>query len=269
MSSASAILVAAPPGGFPASVVEVQWQRDPLPLSAAAARRMSEQWQACLTHAAARQSTLFDGPITCLVEARHAGTPDQPQVLLRLAPGSYKAFVVTRLHDRAWFEAHAPESLTLALGNSVLLTHGNEALLGIRSQNVSAYAGRAHLIGGVLETLDTPAYPASVEGLIAHLMAELREEVHIAPQDLAPRYPLPHLTPAWPRLLGIFYDHALGQPECIWRWETETPLNDIARRIDRTEHDSHVILTKGNISGEARERLTPLAREACDAWSQL
>jgi len=263
----SSILVCAPPRGFGPDALRVHWEPTPLTPSPLAAQRMRTQWQECLKDAAGHGRTLFDGSITRLIETRLVGTPAHPCVELRLGPGSYQAFVVTRLRDRAWFEAHAPESLTLALGNSVLLTHGNQTLLGIRSQNVSAYAGRAHQIGGVLEALDTTAFPANVEGVIAHLLVELYEEAHVEPQDLAPRYPLPHLTPVWPRFLGIFYDHVLGQPEMIWQWETETPLHHIAQRINKTEHDSHVIVARGNIPHEMHARLTPLAREALAAWS--
>jgi hypothetical protein len=298
MAHRSSILARTPPGGLTPDAVHVAWRPQPVGLSPAAQERMRTQWEKCLDEAASEGRSLFDGSIARLIDvrlgnrAKPPGTasltpsgspsppavtdawwkgdrmpspghlqppnsPDRPDVHLTLGPGSYQAFVVTRMRDRAWFEDHAPESLTFALGNSVLMTHGNEVLLGIRSKNVSAYAGRIHQFGGVLETLDTPKFPASVEGLIAHLLMELREELALDPRDLAARYPLPHLAPQWPRLLGVFYDHELGQPEAIF-----------ARRIDKAEHDSHVIVTRHQIPASIQERLTPLAGEAVAAWSR-
>jgi hypothetical protein len=237
--------------------IQVVWDPAPLPPpDACAAARLEARWEAAVEQARAAGGRLFDGAITRLISINRS-VPPQP-VVLRLGPGNYKAFVITRLHDRDWFERHAPEQCTHALGNSVLLTHGDEALLGIRSRAVSCYPGRAHLIGGVLDRLDTPGYPAHAEGLVAHLLAELHEEAHVSADDLSPRG-------AWPRLLGIYRDNVLGQPEAIWRWEARVSLADIAARLDAAEHTGHVIVAR-RASEPGTARPTPIAQRALDAW---
>jgi hypothetical protein len=238
--------------------VRVVWhQAAPIPTDAGQAR-IEQQWSVALAEARDQGRNLFDGPIARLIDASGVGSPAR-QVHLTLGPGRYKAFVITRLRDAAWFEAHARTMLTRALGNSALLTHGSNALLGIRSPRVSCYPGRAHLIGGVLDEIGVQER-ASVQGLLGHLLRELLEEARVGLADLAPRN-------NWPRLLGIFEDRALGQPEAIWHWETRTPLLEIAGRIDPDEHSGYLLLGRGAATASELEQLTPLARVAYRAWS--
>jgi hypothetical protein len=258
MTEASRTLVDCTPG-IPAHAVRVAWESAVGSASAEAHARMDTCWTDALAEAEAQGRTLFDSAITRLIAAEANDNP-ATSVLLRLGPGSYKGFVVTRLRDAAWFEAHAPSLLTAGLGNSALLTHGDHVLLGIRSERVSCYPGRAHLIGGVLDELDLDTLP-SADGLVAHLLLELHEEARIGHADLAPRGP-------WPKLLGIFEDRALGQPEAIWQWETRLPLPEIAQRLDPAEHSGHLVLRRAGASAEVLSRLTPLASVAYHAWSR-
>ncbi|HEY4329998.1 MAG TPA: hypothetical protein VGN88_09700, partial [Phycisphaerae bacterium] len=240
---------------IPASL-QIEWDPAGPPATPAAQAHIDARWNDYLSQATAHNKSLFDGRITRLISCRI----DKPGTLhLCLGPATYKSFLVTRLRDRAWFEENAPDAMVLALGNSALLTHGHEALLGLRSENVSAYAGRLHLFGGVLEELATPKFPASPEGIIAHLRLELSEEVRIHAADLAPA----------PRVLGTAHDNHLGQPELFWQWETTVPLLQLAARLDAHEHTGTTVITKGKISAETLAQMTPVAREAYRRWSQL
>lgn len=165
------------------------------------------------------------------------------------------------MRDRAWFEQNAPAVMARALGNSALLSHHRHALFGIRSAKVSAYSHRAHLIGGVLERLATPDFPASPAGMISHLLLELSEEAALAPHELEGQ-------PDAPRLLAVAHDHHLGQPEAIWSWPTRIPLDQIAPRLADAEHSGALILEQGPLSPLHQASLTPIARLAFDLWSQ-
>ena len=114
---------------------------------------------------------LFNGPIASLSAYSLSANP--PRLHLILTPSDYKTFVVTRLRDRDWFQAHAPHAITPALGNSILLTHAGRAVLGVRSPRVSAYAGHAHLIGGVVDVEPAPT-PTDARPLLHHILREIQ-----------------------------------------------------------------------------------------------
>lgn len=235
--------------------INVLWEPQPQAISSEAAAYIDARWNHYTAEARAQGKTLFNGPITRLLEVR-AGQP--PQIVLRLGLSDYKTFVVTRLRDRPWFQAHAPEAMALALGNSALLTHGNQALLGLRSQLVSAYAGRLHLFGGVLEALGTAQFPAGTQGLLAHLELELHEEAGLLPHEL---------EPAGPRVLGLAHDEFLGQPEIFWQWETRIALDQVAARLDAGEHAGSRLVLRGEMSDQLWQALTPATRQAWQIWS--
>jgi hypothetical protein len=240
--------------------VKVLWEPRLIPLAPEAAEYIEERWAAYLAEAQAAGKSLFNGAVSRLIDARR---DENGAVVLRLAPTDYKTFAVTRLRDRAWFEVHAPQAMAPALGNSVLMTRGQHALLGIRSPNVSVYSGRAHLIGGVLDVLGTEENPPTIEGVIAHLRLELQEEAAVTEEDLEPR----GAPPAWPRLLGIAQDEWLGQPEAIWQWEVRTPLEDIRWRLEPGEHTGSLLLVRGQMTDEHWRQMTPVARHAWRTWS--
>lgn len=250
------VLIDAAPASPAENALQVQviWDDAPPQFSPQAAEFIETRWAAHMAQATANGRTLFNGPITRLIEARCEGD----QAFLRLAPGDYKSFVVSCLRDHAWFAAHAPQAAVRALGNSVLLTRGSEAFLGIRSPQVSAYPGRAHLIGGVLDLLATANLPASEEGLISHLRQELHEEAGVEPPDLAP---------AGPRFLGVVQDEFLHQPEALWQWELVTPLEKIGRRLQATEHQGWLAAPRHNLPPDLHNRMTPVARHVWHLWS--
>ncbi len=205
---------------------------------------------------------LFNGEITQLLGSREINNGSvEPSVELTLAPTDYKTFLVTRVRDRKWFEQNAPDAMARALGNSVLLTRGGEAVLGIRSEKVGVYPHRAHLIGGVLERLGSAEFPASAEGLIAHLLKELHEEAGVEKAELATRG-------EWPRLLALAEDPFLGQPEAVWQWEMRAEPAEIARRLanEGGEHTAAAIVRRGEQDAALRERMTPMARWAVEFW---
>lgn len=239
--------------------VHVVWDPQRRAVSAEAAAYIDARWEHYTAEARARGWSLFDGPITQLLEVH---VENWPQIVLRLGPSDYKTFLVTRLRDRAWFEAHAPEAKALALGNSALLTRGDEALLGLRSQRVSAYPGRLHMFGGVVEALGTPQLPASTQGLLKHLEVELQEEARLEPREL---------EPSGPHLLSIALDEFLGQPEVVWQWETLIPLPKIAARLSAEEHAGHLIVRRGGgeMNDEIWRDMTPMAQQAWRVWSGM
>lgn len=250
--------------GFRAEQVAVAWRGKRESPAAEVSLRIDAQWAVLQREMAGTGVPLFNGAISrllaCEVGSRSGAAGDLPAMRLVLGPGDYKTFLITRMRDRLWFEAHAAAAMVRALGNSVLLTNGDQALVGIRSGKVSAYPHRGHLIGGVLEELGTGKHPASVEGIIAHLLLELREEAGVLEDELAPRG-------EWPRLLAIAEDHFLGQPEAVWRWETRVPLERIARALESGEHAGSQILARGNLPEEVREKLTPMTRLAWGIWA--
>ncbi len=160
-------------------------------------------------------------------------------------------FFVTCVRDHPWFKANAPEALHEALGNSLLLTHGNHVVLGVRSDSVASYRGYAHVFGGVLEP---PAADAAADGsfILDHLQRELLQEIGLSLQAL--KHP--------PKLIALLRDHQLHQPELVW-WGELAPGNakyDVAFE----EHDQLLTLPLQDalITGEPAIPLTPVARAA-------
>lgn len=224
-------------------------------ISEAARAHIDERWDVYMADARAHGKTLFNGPISRLIEARREGE----RVVLTLGPGDYKTFIVTAMRDRAWFAAHTPEAIVGALGNSVLLTRGGRALLGIRSKETSAYAGRAHLIGGVLDELGSAEFPASRAGVLAHLRLELEEEASVRAEDLVGE----------PVFLGVVRDSFLSQPEAIWQWESAVELEEIAGRLNAQEHHGATVVGKGGVGEEVWAQMTPVARAAWGKWRAM
>ena len=246
----------AAPAGAPAKAVHVRWRSDSLKLGPEAAAHVEQRWAIYLAEAHALGKSLFDGPVSRLISA----TLTEGEIELCLGPADYKSFLVTCLRDRAWFLARAPEAITPALGSSALITHGDRALLGIRSPRVSAYASRAHLLGGVVERLDTGQFSPDVAGLVAHLRLELWEEAAVTSQELSSE-------PGWPRLLGVVQDKVLGQPEAVWQWEMRASLEAVGSRLHAREHSGWLALTRKTPDAATWNQMTPVARHAWRIWS--
>jgi hypothetical protein len=232
----------------------VRWDPTPYSPSPEAAARIDSCWNYQLSAAQSAGHTLFNGPITRLIQV--SSTPTS--ITLRLGPADYKAFLATCLRDRTWFQTHAPEAMVEALGNSALVTRGKQALLALRAPGVSAYPGRWHLIGGVVDGLDTPKFPAARSGLEAHLRQELSEELNLS---------IPELRPApWPRPLALARDEFLSQPELFWQWDLRVPLESVIQNLDPAEHSDAKILRKNDMTPDLFEQLTPVARLAWQMW---
>lgn len=184
--------------------------------------RIETRWRDFVDAATRDGRTLFNGPVAYLKHASaNAGIWH-----LELAPTDYKTFLVTTLRDRAWFEQHCPTAVTPALGNSILLTHGPTAYLGVRSKAVAAYPLWAHLFGGVL---DWPAHRGNTGVvLLEHLYAELNEELGIGPNWLT----------APPRVLALLRDPVLAQPELVWHGELKAPLELPGGALNPDEHNA-------------------------------
>lgn len=232
-------------GPFDLAQVQIRWNPLPLPMPPAVAAFIEERWQYYLAQARAQKRDLFNGPMTAV-----AGfTAAAGGVIVDLRPSDYKSFVVTCLRDRPWFQKNAPEFITVAPGNTALLTCGEQAYLGLRSARVSTYPGRVHAFGGALD-LDLDHPPARVEALLAHIEKEVFEELGLTPAALA----------APPRLLGVYRDAALWQPEFVWQWELGRPPS----QVHPHEHDGLVAV--GRQVGEDESRLTPVAAGAVRSW---
>ncbi len=235
--------------------VAVHWDPCPCILEPAVQAYIDERWAVYMQDAQAHGRTLFNGPITRLMDHR----VERTTLHLSLGPSDFKTFLVTALRDHAWFAGRAPAAICAALGNSGLIAYGQQCVLGIRSSNVAAYAGKAHVFGGVLEQLDTSDYPASPEGLLAHLRCELQEELDLTAPDLAGQ----------PRLLAMVYDQTLHQPELLWHWELQNPIATILHRLNQDEHTGHLILHCNDALKASEKSLTPGALFAFQAWSKL
>jgi hypothetical protein len=238
--------------------LHIHWNPTSIVTSSEVAEYIESRWATYAAEAHAAGKTLFNGLITRLISARAKARNHEAHIVLTLGPADYKTFLVSCLRDHDWFQKNAPTAIALALGNSALLTHGSRALLGIRSEKVSAYPGRAHLFGGVAELLNTEKFPATAAGLVAHLELELHEEAGIGPAEL---------SPAGPRLVGLAQDNVLHQPELFWQWETAVELEQLVERLDAAEHSGFLILDKKEIASVSWERLTPVARHVVQQWA--
>jgi hypothetical protein len=189
--------------------------------------RIEWRWKECVDAARRDGRMLFNGPVAYMKRtSTNAGIWH-----LELAPTDYKTFLVTTLRDRAWFEQHCPAAVTPALGNSILLTHGSVAYLGVRSKAVAAYPKRAHLFGGVL---DWPKYHGNTgDVLLEHLYLELNEELGIGPNWLT----------APPRVLALLRDPFLAQPEVVWHGELKAPLQLPRGTLNIDEHDAIIAVS--------------------------
>jgi 8-oxo-dGTP pyrophosphatase MutT (NUDIX family) len=245
------MLAAAPAGGG----LVVEWEAAPPPLPTDAAAYVDARWAEYVAAATAAGHALFNGPITRLLSV----ATRREDLVLRVGPGDYKTFLVTVLRDRAWFEMHAREAMVAALGNSALVTRGDYALLAERSAAVSCYAGRVHTIGGVVEALATPGFPASRAGIEAHLLKELQEEVGLRRGE--------ERRDGWPKPIGVARDHFLQQPELFWQWEVAVPLEELRARLNPEEHSAAFIVGKGEMTAGLWEKLTPVARLAWHLWT--
>ncbi len=207
--------------------------------------RIEALWDDYMLAASRDGRMLFNSSVACLKSA----AVSNGILSLELAATDYKTFLVTTLRDRAWFEVNSPAAMTPALGNSILLTHGDMAYLGVRSNRVAAYPHWAHLFGGVL---DWPTHWNNrAEMLLEHLYKELEEELGLARDDLA----------APPYVLALMRDPILAQPELVWRGKLKHPLTVRTHALSADEHDAILAVPMAAVL-TASPPATPVSRAA-------
>ena len=228
----------------------ITWTPQPRPLPTQVADYIEERWNAYCADARHNNRMLYNGLVAELrsIQVRNN------RLELSLSPTDYKTFLVTSMRDRAWFLANAPEAISPALGNSILLTCDNQAILGVRSQGVAAYPGWTHLFGGVLDAPDHTGQSLDTTFLVNHLYQELREEIQISPDAfLAP-----------PRVLALLRDEFLGQPELAWQVPLKGPISSFLHSLNTEEHDQYALLDPARPPTTCDVRLTPVARAMLD-----
>ena len=247
MDLSAKILVAGP---FNAANVQIIRCESPA-IPPEARSYIDQRWEEYCREARLLGRKLFNSAVTHLADFQNSSG----KLTLHLAKSDYKTFLVTCLRDHGWFLSHHPKAITPAMGNSILLTHNNEAILGLRGGSVAYYAGRAHIFGGVM---DWPVEQfASSEQILAHLYRELEEELSLDKKSLADI----------PRVVGLFYDPALNQPELVWHAE----LADIdalkPEHLNQDEHEKLIRLPLDNPSSSPAP-LTPVAAMVLNLISQ-
>jgi hypothetical protein len=159
---------------------------------------------------------LFDGPM-CRLE----GCASSPaQLLLTLSRTSYKPFLGTNLLNGHFADQFGPEVMANPVGVSTLLqTVDGWLLLGRRNDSVAYYPNRVHPFAGAIEPQDGEL------DVFAEVRRELREELSLNDGDIADM-----------RCIGLVEDRQLRQPELIFVTTAELTYEQIASRLDRTEH---------------------------------
>jgi hypothetical protein len=240
-------------GPFTPDAIDVQWNPAHIAFDSATQTLIDQLWDYHLAAAKSESRSLFNAPITRLIRAEKKNN----RLLLTLGPTDYKTFLITTLRDRHRFPNLTAAQSAAALGNSALLTHSDQALLGIRSPRTAAYPNRAHLIGGVLDLLGTPELPSfSVHAILTHLQKEILEETTLTSADLE----------GHPVLLAIVRDEFLAQPELIWHWKSTLSISRIAEQLTKDEHSGACVIEKSQIPPETFDQMTPVARAAWNRW---
>ncbi len=229
--------------------IEVAWLAPPAEAPALAQEQITARWTEHITEARQQQRVLFNSPVARLLGAKQLN-PGSP-LRLELTVGDYRSFFVTCVCDHPWFLSNAPQAIHEALGNSMLLTQGDNVVLGVRSNSVASYRGYAHVFGGVLEP---PAEGAAVDiaCILDHLQSELLQEIDLSLQAL--KHP--------PKLIALLLDHQLHQPELVW-WG-ELAAGNAEHEVAFEEHDQLLTLPLQTVLtiGDPTIPLTPVARSA-------
>jgi 8-oxo-dGTP pyrophosphatase MutT (NUDIX family) len=194
---------------------------------------------------------LFDGPM-CRLE-RWDATPERLE--LALSRTTYKSFLGTNLRNPQLADRYGREVLANPVGVSpALQTMDGWLMMGRRNASVAYYPNRVHPFAGALEPRDADDVFAAVE-------RELAEELAFTPADVADV-----------RCTGIAEDHAIRQPELIFRVRSTRTRAQIEAGLDRTEHHASWAIPA---SGEAIDdvlrnlsELTPVAVGALLLWGR-
>jgi hypothetical protein len=233
-------------GPFTADQITIRWDPQPRPISSEVGDYIEQRWDAYCADARHSNRILYNGLVA---ELRTVAVRNN-RLELSLSCTDYKTFLVTAMRDRAWFLVNAPDAISPALGNSILLTIDQRAILGVRSQAVAAYPGRVHLFGGVLDAPEVAGHPLDTDFLLRHLFQELHEELQVLPEHF--------LTP--PRVLAVLRDDFLGQPELAWYAALKGPIDTLLGSLNTEEHDQYALLDLAQPTTSPCLNLTPVAQ---------
>lgn len=187
---------------------------------------------------------------------------------------SYKLFWGTNMSHPEWADQYGSSVMANPIGLSpALVSADGWLLLGRRNDRVAYYPSRVHPFSGCLEpgdeasakvagTRDVAATSAAPD-VFAAVRRELREELHLAPDDLADL-----------RLTGLAEDPTLRQPELIFRVATRLTRAQLQSQLDPAEHREIVAIeaTPIAVAVAIRDRaatgLTPIAVATLLLWGR-
>jgi hypothetical protein len=195
---------------------------------------------------------LFDGPM-CRLESWDA----RPRGLdLSLSGTTYKTFLGTNLRNPQLADRYGRGVLANPVGVSPALeTADGWLMMGRRNASVAYYPNRVHPFAGALE-------PRDADDVFAAVQRELAEELAFTAADVGEV-----------RCTGIVEDHAIRQPELIFRVNAVRTRAQIEAGLDRTEHHAAWATPA---SGEAIDKvlddvtgLTPVGVGALMLWGRV
>lgn len=194
---------------------------------------------------------LFDGPMCRLESWRVSGQ----RLCLSLSQTSYKPFLGTNLSHPELAEQFGREVMANPVGVSpALLTADDFLLLGRRNATLAYYPNRIHPFAGALE-------PRDRGDLCGAVRRELREELALEDEDVSEV-----------RCTGIAEDHALRQPEFLFRAQVRLTRSQVESQVHADEHHSSVAVpaTQAALArGIADPALTPVAVAALLLWGRI
>ncbi|MGC4032664.1 MAG: hypothetical protein QM754_13220 [Tepidisphaeraceae bacterium] len=196
-------------------------------------------WQATLARPGVK---LYDGPV-CRFERWEV---TDGRLVVDLSRTSYRVLVGTNFCHPEFVERFGYDVMANAIGVSTgLLTGDGHWIMGRRNNRVAYYPNRIHPFAGSIELADHI-------DLFANAEREIREEVHLKPDDIRGT-----------RLVGLVEDTALKHPEAIFFARTPKSRDAVAAGLDADEH--HDVWSVPNAPaavGEALDHpeLTPVAK---------
>jgi hypothetical protein len=225
--------------------VTIAWTESSRRIVPEVERAIDQAW-----HAASQRlgDKLFDGPM-CRLE-NWSATPDRLE--LTLSRTSYRPFLGTNLFNAHLADTHGRDVLANPVGLSTALqTRDGYLLLGRRNDAVAYYPNRVHPFAGALE-------PADDLDVFAEIRRELREELHLTPDDIESI-----------RCVGLAEDRALRQPELIFIAASTRTKSELEERLDRAEHIAAYPVTANRADVERAMNdpiLTPIAVASLALW---
>lgn len=234
-------------GDWDSSQVSVARGADSRPRIDDVEQHIEQTWTAALRTPGVK---LFDGPM-CRLESWQASAES---LRLVLSPTTYKAFFGTNLGHAQLADRYGRAALANPVGlSAALVTADDHLMLGRRNASVAYYPNRTHPFAGSLE-------PADNDDLFAAIRRELAEELSFGPSDIAEV-----------RCCGIVEDHALRQPEVIFRVRSTLTRAEVQARVDATEHHASWSTPAGAAEVEQAMKdttLTPVAVGALLLWGR-